>query len=88
VAYWGERWLERLHRDLTEDPDAYGLCGRATVMGRQLVLAVADLRERDGVPGNMPLVPDEAPRSDSRVRWRCASAGGGRDLVSQHRSGD
>jgi hypothetical protein len=62
VAYWGERWLERLHRELTEDPDAYGLRGRATVMGRQLVLAVASLRESDGVPGQMPLVADFAVR--------------------------
>jgi hypothetical protein len=29
-------------------------------MGRQLVLAVASLRERDGVPGHMPLVADFA----------------------------
>jgi hypothetical protein len=62
AAYWGERWLERLHRDLTEDPDAYGLRGRATVIGRQLVLAVAGLRERDGAPGHMPLVADFAIR--------------------------
>jgi hypothetical protein len=63
AAHWGGRLLERLHSDLEEDPDAYGLRSRATIMGRELVLAVAALRERDGVPGGrMPLVADIAIR--------------------------
>jgi hypothetical protein len=62
AALWGERWLERLHGDVAEDPDAYGLRGRAADMGCELVRAVAVLRDRDGVPGRTPLVAEFAVR--------------------------
>jgi hypothetical protein len=62
AALWGERWLERLHGDVAEDPDAYGLRDRAGVMGRELVLAVAVLRDRGRVPGETPLVAQLADR--------------------------
>jgi hypothetical protein len=56
AAVWGGRWLDRLQSDLRDDPDAYGLRSRATVMGREFVLAFAGLRGGDGIQAHMTIV--------------------------------
>lgn len=62
VANQGDRWLTRLHRDLKEDPDAYGLRSRAAVMGRGFVLAFAELRGRADHTDRLVLVGEFATR--------------------------
>ncbi len=62
AAEWGQRWIDRLQRDLEEDPDAYGLRSRASVMGREFVLAYAALRDRDGSQEYMTTVGRFADR--------------------------
>ncbi|GAA1256384.1 hypothetical protein GCM10009609_19440 [Pseudonocardia aurantiaca] len=46
AARWSGRFLDKLWQDLRDDPDAYELRSRMTVMGRELVLAFAGLRDR------------------------------------------
>jgi hypothetical protein len=62
VADWGGRWLTRLHRDLQDDPEAYGLRSRAMGMGRGFVLAFEQLRDQDGDPDRMTVVGEFANR--------------------------